>query len=401
MFDGPYRDRYTAAFLDWLACAKGGLDQPAARAARATGDPVLALGTAGHVLDFDDTYAPGLAHLSAPTAPAALITAAGLDVSVGEMLQAYAEGFEAMGAMARASHPALYEGGWHPTAVCGVVGAATAAACLLGAERETAAAISLLRAAGLQAAFGSDGKALQVGMAASSGVVAARLAAHGASVSPQRVAGGAGGFEAVFGASYRETQADGEDAIRHNWIKAWPCCLQTHSAIEAAERARAEGMQPGAPIAVAVHPVSQRAAAYGPRPADGLQAKFSIPYLVAYTIIRGAPRIESFAGIDEGVAQMADHVRVNSDAKLAESEAVLFTGGEQFRVTAALGSPQRPMDGEALSAKVDQLAGAALAGALDDLERPARAVLDLLAGGTTGLLNPDAAGGPRPLPAFG
>src|SRR3954451_23555220 len=45
---------YSTALLDWLGCATAGLDEPAALAARAAGDPVLALGAAGHVLDFDD-----------------------------------------------------------------------------------------------------------------------------------------------------------------------------------------------------------------------------------------------------------------------------------------------------------------------------------------------------------
>src|SRR3954453_21806851 len=67
---------YSTALLDWLGCATPGLDEPPALAARAAGDPVLALGAAGHVLDFDDTYLPGLAHLSAPTAPVALLLGA-------------------------------------------------------------------------------------------------------------------------------------------------------------------------------------------------------------------------------------------------------------------------------------------------------------------------------------
>ena len=60
--------RYRAAFIDWMACAVRGASEPAARAAAAAGDSVVALGTAGHVLDFDDTYLPGIAHLSAPIA---------------------------------------------------------------------------------------------------------------------------------------------------------------------------------------------------------------------------------------------------------------------------------------------------------------------------------------------
>ncbi len=353
-------DRYATAFLDWAGCAIAGMQQPAARAALASGDRVLALGTAGHVLDYDDTYAPGLAHLSAPIAPAALVTAAETGATCGQMLESYAAGFEAMGAVARASHPALYDRGWHPTAVCGVVGASVAAANLLGAERERAIGISLLRAGGFQAAFGSDGKSLQVGMAASIGVTAARLAAHGASVPLRQAAHGPAGFEAVFGGTFSEPVAGSEPAIERNWIKAWPCCLQTHSSIEAAERARVAAVELEHKPEVTVHPISLRAAAYGPQPVDGLQAKFSIPYLVAYTLARGAPRVESFEQVDLDVAQAADAVQIRTDPRLGESEALLSAAGHEFRVTAALGSPQRPMDASALSEKLERLAGPGL-----------------------------------------
>src|SRR5690242_6270560 len=154
-----------------MACAAGGLGERAARAARGGDDaPARAfwLGTAGHVLDFDDTWMPGVAHLSAPTAPAALAVAAERGSSMGELLAAYAAGFEAMAALAGAGHPELCDRGYHPTAVCGALGAAVAAAELLGLEgeaREAAERLALLQAGGLRAAFGSDGKALQVGMA--------------------------------------------------------------------------------------------------------------------------------------------------------------------------------------------------------------------------------------------
>src|SRR4051794_41219429 len=79
---------YRAALLDWMACAVRGRSEPAARAAAAAGDGlrerVAALGTAGHVLDFDDTYLPGIAHLSAPVAPAAIVVGAHAGASVGD-----------------------------------------------------------------------------------------------------------------------------------------------------------------------------------------------------------------------------------------------------------------------------------------------------------------------------
>ncbi|MDQ3675483.1 MAG: MmgE/PrpD family protein, partial [Actinomycetota bacterium] len=150
-----------------LTTVRAGGSQRRSRPAR-----VAAAGAAGHVLDLDDTYQPGLAHLSAPTAPAALVLGAERGASIADVLDAYAAGFEAMGVLTRACHPGLYDGGWHPTAVCGTAGAAVAAARLHGldCDRQRAAiGLALLRVSGLRAAFGSDGKALQVGMAAAAG----------------------------------------------------------------------------------------------------------------------------------------------------------------------------------------------------------------------------------------
>jgi 2-methylcitrate dehydratase PrpD len=360
---------YALAFVDWLACAARGRTEPAARAAETLGDPVAYAGVAGHVLDFDDTYLPGIAHLSAPVAPVALVLSAELGRSAGEMLDAYAEGFESMGAIARASHPELYDRGWHPTAVCGGAGAAVAAARLLQADRDSAVAIALLRASGLRAAFGSHGKSLQVGLAAASGLQAARLAAGGARVP---LAEAARGFEDATGGRYA-APVDEPAAIRQNWIKAWPCCLQTHGAIEAASQV------PGRrALRVTVHPVSLQAAAYGPRPEDGLQAKFSIPYLTAFTLLHGPPRVESFDAVDPDACDLAEGITVRADPGLLESECVLDEDGQEVaRVEAALGSPQRPMDQNALRQKVSELAGEPLADALDDLDRPAAELLEL------------------------
>ncbi len=374
--------RYESALLDWLACAVAGRNEPAAVAAQGAGDELLdrvaAAGTAGHVLDFDDTFLPGIAHLSAPTAPAALVVGAELDTEVGTALAAYAAGFEAAGAMARAGHPSLYDRGWHPTAVCGSLGAAVTASRLLELDTETersAAALALLRAAGLRSAFGSAGKSLQVGMAAAAGVAAARIAAAGARLDLQRVATAEAGFEEAFGAAFE--LPGGSPAIEQNWIKAYPCCLQTHAAIEAALAVRAAGA-PGTEMAIEarVHPLSVQAAPVA-EPADGLEAKFSIPYLTAFALLRGAPEVADFGSLDGRALESARRVSVVSDASLLESEARLALHGEPVaRVEVALGSPQRPLDEAALSGKRRALAGERLEGMLD---RPERPVADLLA----------------------
>ena len=376
--------RYEDSMLDWLACAVAGASEPASQAARAAGDGLLdrvaAVGTAGHALDFDDTYLPGIAHLSAPTAPAALVLGAELDAEVGAALAAYAAGFEAAGAMARAGHPALYDGGWHPTAVCGALGAAVTSARLLELDREaerSGAALALLRSAGLRSSFGSAGKSLQVGMAAAAGVAGARIAAAGARLDLERVAAGTAGYEEAFGATFA---LDGEStAIEENWIKAYPCCLQTHAAIEAALGLREAGaVNREETIEVTVHPLSLQAAPVN-EPADGLEAKFSIPYLTAFALLHGAPRVDGFDSVDAAAAELAANVSVAADASLLESEARLAVEGEAaFRIEAALGSPERPMDEAALAEKRIGLAGDRLEGLLDAGDRPIADVLATL-----------------------
>ena len=368
-------DGYEVALLDWLGCAARGRQEEAAEAARGVEDRLVFAATSGHVLDFDDTYLPGLSHLSAPVAPAALVLAAELEKSTGDALAAYIRGFEAMGALARASHPALYDRGWHPTAVCGAAGAAVAASHLIDAPVDAALAIALLQGGGLRAAFGSHGKSLQVGLAAASGVQAARLARAGARV-PLETA--ARGWEQATGGTFARPQEGQDRAIDENWIKAWPCCLQTHGAIEAAASVRHDH-QATDKLSVTVHPVSVQAAAEGPDPADGLRAKFSIPYLTAFTLLHGPPDVESFAQVDPDAVQRAHAIEIKTNSDLLESECVLNTTAAEGQaeiaiVKAALGSPGHPMDPPALRAKLHGLLGTEPPPTLDQ-DEPAERLL--------------------------
>jgi 2-methylcitrate dehydratase PrpD len=383
--DDELDPRYRIAFLDWLACSSAGASERAARCARAIGegasDRVFAAAVAGHVLDFDDTYVPGLAHLSAPTAPVALILGAGLGASIGDVLRAYAEGFEATGALARRSHPALYERGWHPTAVCGAVGAAVTAAALLGHVRDdvasTAARLAVAEANGLRRSFGSDAKSIQVGAAAASGMIAARLASLGATATHD-LATGPGGFEEAFGGTWAEPLfgPDRRSAVAENWIKAYPCCLQTHGPIDAAAEAPDQA-RVDAPLTVTVHPRARQAAPYDDVH-DGLQAKFSIPYAVAYTLLYGPPQEPScFQAADAAARHLAaKRIGVRLDDTMPETGAALSLSSEVLaRVDWATGSPAKPMSDKQLVAKLGRLAGTRLDGLLDDPMAAARDVV--------------------------
>src|SRR5205807_5514734 len=267
----------------------------------------------------------------------------------------------------------LYDAGWHPTAVCGPVGAAVVAARLLGLgeeQRENALAVAALRAGGTRGAFGSDAKAIQVGLAAAAGVQAALMARAGAAVDPRAIHGPIG-FQAVVGARWAEADAGGA-AILRNWIKLHPSCLGTHSPIDAAERARADGRSlEGEGVDVLVHPRA-RQAAHLDAVDDGLSAKFSIPYCVAHTLIHGPPRVRDFATIDSAVSERARAVRVLVDDSLPEFAAELRASGTELaRVECPRGAPERPVTASELELKIADLAGARLDGLLADPDRPA------------------------------
>jgi 2-methylcitrate dehydratase PrpD len=201
------------------------------------------------------------------------------------------------------------------------------------------------------------------------------VVAAGANVDLARVQGG---WEQAYGAPWASELP--EPAIRTNWIKAYPCCLQTHGAIECANAARGAALD-GASLVVRTHPVSRQAASYDDV-VTPLEAKFSIPYTTAYTLLHGPPTVQSFATVDADARALAsERVAVETDPTLGESEFRLLAGDRDLaHVTAARGSPEHPQTADDLAAKVRDLAGGRLDGALDDLARPAADVLSAVAG---------------------
>ena len=149
--------------------------------------PAAALinGTLAHSLDFDDTHAEGSLHSSAPIVPAALAAAEISSASGRDLITAVVAGFEIQIRLSMALNPVEhYERGFHPTATCGVFGAATAASKLLGlgaADIQSAFGIALSQAAGSME-FLADGawtKRSHVGQAAQKGQMCDVMAGKG------------------------------------------------------------------------------------------------------------------------------------------------------------------------------------------------------------------------------
>lgn len=237
--------------------------------------------------------------------------------------------------------------------------------------------LALLSASGLRSAFGSYGKSMQVGRAAADGLLAARMAAAGATVGPGVEAGPAGIVEVLGADPARILEDSGPTtpAIRQNWLKAYPCCLQTHACIDAARDLdiSAAELKAGQGTVV-VHPVSRQAAAYDDV-TTGLEARLSIPYTTAFTLLHGPPGWRTFDEVEDPVRAVARRTAVLMDVSLDPNACLLeWSVGERLlraRVETPRGSPARPLDAYDRETKIRDLGTADLLGSLDDPDRPA------------------------------
>jgi 2-methylcitrate dehydratase PrpD len=392
------------AILDCLGVTLAGSVEPAARiiqsiAAAEGGAPLctvagtrrrtgavwaaLANGTAAHALDFDDTNFAMLGHPSAPVLSAAL-AAAELALATGqELVHAFLLGFEVETTIADVINPPHYEHGWHATCTLGTLGAAAAAARLLGLDARqvaTALAVAASQSSGLKENFGTMTKPFHAGHAARSGILAALMAREGWTASEQAIEGPQG-FLAVMAAGRRELGA--LETLGAPWkilttgvaVKPFPSCACTHSIIDGAlELRRAHGLVPDqiAEATIGVNRVVPRILIHS-SPQSGLEAKFSGEFSAAAALVDGRVGISTFTDErvrDPGIRGLMSRIRMTVDSDIpGELERHMWT-----RVTLRLtdgrtlsigprpvpGHPANPMTREALLDKFTECAAIAL-----------------------------------------
>jgi 2-methylcitrate dehydratase PrpD len=254
-------------------------------------------GILSHVLDYDDVSRSMGGHPTGPVLSAALAAAEEADVDGMRLIAAYAVGVEVMTKLGAAVFEHLYPSGWHPTAVLGTLGACAAAANIWKLDAEcTAVALAMAAstAAGIKKNFGTLTKALHVGNAAHNGVLCALLARSGWTADTSALDGPRGLFHLLCGKS---TFSEDELARRlaNPWeidrpgvlLKKYPCCGSIHPALDALlaiegrpEPAKIRGIQ------CRLHP--DKTHVLGEEiPRTGLEAKFSVPYCLAATLLHG------------------------------------------------------------------------------------------------------------------
>jgi 2-methylcitrate dehydratase PrpD len=210
----------------------------------------LANGMLCHALDFDDTHADSICHVSTVTGPVAVALGEARRLSGAEVLAALIAGNEVTIRIGAAAVPGYMVRGFHPTSVCGVFGATATAARLLDLTED--ATVSALGIAGSMAAGifaylgdGSSTKPVHAGWAAHAGIAAAELAAAGAEGPPSVFEDRFGFFAAYYGADASLIEA-GLDDLGSRWetpriaFKPYPICHFSHSSVDAAASLLAE-----------------------------------------------------------------------------------------------------------------------------------------------------------------
>jgi 2-methylcitrate dehydratase PrpD len=323
--------------------------------------PCEAWAVLAHVLDFDDLHMESTSHVSAVCVPAVLAT--------GGDARAYLAAAGVMARLGNALGWPHYAAGWHATCTAGAPAAAAGAAVSLGLERgaiATAIALAVPAAGGVQRAFGTAAKSLQVAAAAQAGVRAARLAAGGASADPSAVEQ----WLALVGGDPARLAIDGPAVPGGLAVKLFPCCYALQRPIAALRALGLDDLDPADVERVVVRtPESALAPLIHSAPATGLEGKFSLQYAIAATLLDDRPGMASFT--DEAVARPAAQAlvaRVEVDA-LPGGEGLLsgdvelelaLVGGETLRTRLDLppGAPDRPPSAAELADKLADCAGA-------------------------------------------
>ena len=353
-------------------------------------DAALVNGMLLHGLDYDDTHAAGVLHLTVAAFPAALGAAAHLGASGSALLAAYVAGVEAGARVASVPKGGFHEVGFHPTGVVGAFAASLVAGSLMKLSHER-----LVGAQGIALSFASGSlqfiengawtKRLHPGWAAACGITAAALAQD--DIPAPREA-----YEGRFGLYRTHLPPAGLAACDFSlataglgqvWetekvsVKPYPACHLVHGCADAAIALHREGVDvervrsiralvPEAIVKQVCEPLAAKR-----RPKNGYDAKFSLPYAVASGLARGRLGLAEFqpeAYSEPRIEKLMDKVEYALDPASTfprhysgEVEVILDDGHKLGRRAAVnRGNPDRPLADAEIEAKFFENCGLTL-----------------------------------------
>jgi 2-methylcitrate dehydratase PrpD len=381
------------SLFDWMVCGLAGVGEPvsAILRAHAAGSgaatvfgggtaparaAALANGTISHALDYDDTHFGHIGHLSVGIYPAALAVGQEVGADTAAVVDAFLVGAEAAIRLGMVLGVGHYNRGFHQTATAGAFGATIAAGRLYGLTRgQMRAALGLCatRASGLKSQFGTMGKPLNAGIAASNGVECAALALAGMTSASDGIWGPQG-----FVATHSDAPMPWDDRAAFLFedvqYKLHACCHGTHAMIEALGAVKRQHNLPAERVAAIRLRTSPRwlSVCDIKTPRTGLEVKFSYAWLagmVLSDIATSSDRSYTDAlAQDAALTDFAQRITVTGDAAVGDMQALgqVETVDGQIIPFAHDLAARQPLDQlqAALRAKADGLIGVERAGQL-------------------------------------
>jgi len=351
----------------------------------------LANGTAGHALDYDDTQLASspdrvyglLTHPTVPVLSAVLALGQAVGASGREVLASFCVGVEVECKLAETAHPRHYVQGFHSTGTFGTLGSAMACAHLLRLpprQVRMALGIAVSRAGGIRCNFGTMTKPLHAGLAGQNGLESAQLASLGFTADPDALDGPWGFFQVTAGGAdpqFLVGKLGNPWALVHPGvsIKPYPCGSLAHPAMDALrDLVQEHDLQPEQVEEVRVGTTRRvlEALRYQ-RPTNALEAKFSLPFMMACLVLYRRAGLREFR--DEVVRRpevqammervhpyLHEEIDAEGYALIRALVEVRLRDGTVLarRAEVSRGTPQRPMTQEELREKVRECAEEAL-----------------------------------------
>lgn len=369
-----------AAFLD-LVVADGGAERSVVLGRGVRVPPqhaAFANGALAHALDFEDTHDAAVVHPNAATVPAALAIAEAGNHSGRDLLLAIAVGSDLTCRLGLGLKSDPGKRGWYTPAILSAFGAAAAAGVLLRLDRRgmlDTLSLTLCQAT-CSAEITSSPDALIRGVreafSARAGVQAALLAEKRVTGFDQPLEGKAGFYALYGGGGFDESKLCGDLGRRFEGadvsFKPWPTCRGTHVYIDMLLRLLGDhDIAPASIDSIEIdvnslnvmlcEPVAQKQA-----PRVNIDAKFSLPFTLALSALRGAPELSHFTPttlVDVDILRLAARVRHTLEPSWPYHEPtrgrlqLRLRDGRQFSAneSVAPGHPDRPMSDAALQAK--------------------------------------------------
>lgn len=265
----------------------------------------LVNGTFGHALDYDDVLSMMPAHPSTVILAAVLASLNGKRISGRTLIEAYVLGVEVGGKIGLGMTTGHYRRGFHATGTLAVFSALAALVKLHQLDMPTARqafGIAASMASGLRRNFGTMTKPLHSGLAARNALAALRLATSGFTAAPDILEAPAGFFP-TYGVAESDAKITVEGLGRPFVIvapglalKKFPCCYASHRAMDGLLALRAKVAFDAASVDKVIckmPPGGMQVLTY-PRPATGLEAKFSLQYSLAAGVLDGKYGLSTF-----------------------------------------------------------------------------------------------------------